>query len=96
MAPVAIRLAEFADVPGMAVIRACEWDTEPYRLSRIAGQPMGRVGEWFVAQNLRRICVDVEPENLVARVLYSRHGAGHLNRHWMVWEHAERMCARPR
>jgi ribosomal protein S18 acetylase RimI-like enzyme len=152
---ITIRPAEFADIPGMAAIRAREWETEPYWLSRIggylggdlsakqslperavfvavddaaivgfvaghrtrrygcdgelqwinvvrerrgegiAGQLMVRMGEWFVAQNLRRICVDVEPENLVARALYSRHGAGHLNRHWMVWEQAQRMCAQP-
>jgi hypothetical protein len=32
------------------------------------------------------VCVDVEPENRVARAFYSRHGAVPLNPHWLVWD----------
>lgn len=58
----------------------------------IAGLLMVRMGEWFVAQNLRRICVDVEPQNQVARSLYSRCGAEPFKPYWMVWQDAQRMC----
>lgn len=43
------------------------------------------LAKWFVAQNALRICVDVEPENTVARRFYARHGAEDLKPHWMVW-----------
>ena len=61
----------------------------------IAGQLMVRMGEWFVTQDLRRICVDVEPGNQVARALYSSYGAQPFKPYWMVWEDAGRMCAPP-
>jgi GNAT superfamily N-acetyltransferase len=59
----------------------------------IAGQLMVRMGEWFVSEGLKRICVDVEPKNAVARALYARHGAEPFKPYWMIWEDARRMCA---
>ena len=40
---------------------------------------------WFSKQKASRICVDVDPANLIARQFYARHGAVPLNAHWMVW-----------
>jgi ribosomal protein S18 acetylase RimI-like enzyme len=40
---------------------------------------------WFVAQGMRRICVNVEPSNERARRFYARTGAMELLSHWMVW-----------
>jgi ribosomal protein S18 acetylase RimI-like enzyme len=51
----------------------------------VAGQLMTKIGLWFVAQNARRICVNVDPANLTARRLYCRHGAQILNHQWMIW-----------
>ena len=34
----------------------------------------------------RRVCVDVDAGNPVARAFYLRHGAQPLNDHWLVWE----------
>lgn len=44
-----------------------------------------RLAEWFVAHHAKRVCVDVEPSNQVARTFYSRHGARDLKPHWMIW-----------
>lgn len=59
----------------------------------ISGQLMARMGEWFVEQGLGRICVDVEPGNVVARRLYARYGAEPFKPYWMIWEDSRRMCA---
>lgn len=50
-----------------------------------------RIGEWFVGQNLLRICVNVDPLNVPARRLYTNCGAQPLNEHWMLWEDARKM-----
>jgi hypothetical protein len=74
MGIVGYREVEQSDIPAMAQIRAAEWGTEEYWTTRIAGY-MGA----------KRICVDVDPANAVARRFYTRNGAEHLNEHWMVW-----------
>lgn len=51
----------------------------------VAAKLLSFLAEWFVANNARRICVDVEPSNEVARRFYARHGAEDLKPHWMVW-----------
>jgi ribosomal protein S18 acetylase RimI-like enzyme len=58
-----------------------------------ADQLMTKIGTWFVAQDARRICVNVDPANLTARRLYTRRGAQILNDYWMIWEDAQVMCA---
>jgi ribosomal protein S18 acetylase RimI-like enzyme len=57
-----------------------------HRRRGIAGQLVARLAEWFVEQQALRICIDVKPENLVARRLYTKYGARPLNPHWMVWD----------
>ena len=57
-----------------------------YRERGIASELLYRLGEWFAANDARRICVDVEPSNHAARRFYARHGAIDLKPHWMVWE----------
>jgi ribosomal protein S18 acetylase RimI-like enzyme len=52
----------------------------------VASQLLWHLVKWFAANNARRICVDVEPENERARRFYARHGAKDLKPHWMVWE----------
>jgi ribosomal protein S18 acetylase RimI-like enzyme len=59
--------------------------SEPQRGTGIADELLRNLAEWFVSHNARRICVDVQPRNTIARALYSRHGAEPLNDHWMVW-----------
>jgi predicted GNAT family acetyltransferase len=59
-----------------------------YRGQGIAGQLIVKMGEWFLEQGLRRICVNVEPDNAAGRALYSRFGAERLSKYWMVWENA--------
>jgi len=58
----------------------------------VASQLMTKIGMWFVAQDARRICVNVDPANLTARRLYTKHGAQILNNQWMIWEDARVMC----
>lgn len=56
----------------------------------VAAELFSLLAEWFVAQGARRVCVDVEPSNLVARRFYARHGAKDLKPHWMVWDDISR------
>src|SRR5438045_3004375 len=51
----------------------------------IAPELLCLLAGWFAKQEALRICVDVDPTNTVARHFYARHGAEHLNEHWMVW-----------
>ena len=60
----------------------------------IADGLIARMGEWFLAQEAGRICVNVAPDNRAARQVYARCGARALNdQHdqWMIWEDARRM-----
>lgn len=65
---------------------------EERRGQGIADRLMARIGAWFVEQGAYRVCVNVAPENTVARGLYRRWGAQPLNDHWMVWEDSRAMC----
>ncbi len=58
----------------------------PYQGRGIAQQLLYRLAEWFVAHDARRVCVDVQPSNEVARRFYRQAGATDLRPHWMVWE----------
>lgn len=51
------------------------------------------IGGWFVAQGARRICVDVNPDNALARRLYSRRGAKPFKPYWMIWEDSRDMVS---
>lgn len=65
-----------------------EWISvrQQYRNRGIASQLLRRLAKWFMTQNARRICVDVQPSNKVARRFYAEKGAESLRPHWMVWE----------
>ncbi len=52
----------------------------------VAAQLLALLRTWFLDHGARRVCVDVEPSNLVARRFYARHGAQDLKPHWMVWK----------
>jgi len=56
------------------------------RGSGVASELLRRLAAWFVEQKARRVCVDVDPANTVARTFYMRHGATDLKPHWLVWE----------
>jgi GNAT superfamily N-acetyltransferase len=56
-----------------------------HRAQGIAGSLLRALAGWFAEHEAFRICVDVEPENLVARRFYFRHGAKPLNPHWLYW-----------
>jgi len=60
--------------------------TPERRGSGVAPELLRLLAAWFAEQNASRICVDVEPNNATARRFYTRHGAGHLNEHWLVWD----------
>ena len=55
------------------------------RKAGVGSELLRWIARWFVEHEARRICVDVEPSNAVARAFYMRHGATGLNKHWMVW-----------
>ncbi len=60
-----------------------------YRGHGIASELLRRMAAWFIVRKARRVCVDVEPSNEVARRFYAHHGAGPLKPHWMVWNDIE-------
>jgi GNAT superfamily N-acetyltransferase len=53
---------------------------------------MAQIGSWFVMQHAKRICVNVDANNLAARKLYDHCGARPLNEGWMVWDHSSLIC----
>jgi len=58
----------------------------------IAGTLMVKIGVWFVENHAYRVCVNVDPRNTPALLLYRRFGAQPLNDHWMIWEDSRAMC----
>jgi GNAT superfamily N-acetyltransferase len=62
----------------------------------VAGRLIQTMASWFVSQRAYRVCVDVVPENTVARKLYAKCGARPLNPHWMVWEDVRQIGLFPR
>jgi len=57
-----------------------------YRGTKVASILLKQLAVWFVERDARRICVDVDPANAVARRFYSRHGAKEFKAYWMVWD----------
>jgi ribosomal protein S18 acetylase RimI-like enzyme len=58
---------------------------DAYRRRGIASELVRRLASWFATQRASRICVDVNPDNVVAQHFYRRHGAQDLRPHWLVW-----------
>jgi len=65
-----------------------QWiDVAPeHRGQGVASGLLCELAAWFVQQGALRVCVDVEPGNLVAHRFYHRHGAVVLKPSWLVWE----------
>ena len=55
-----------------------------YRGAGIASELLRLLADWFLKQDARKICVDVEPSNTGARAFYLRHGARPLRDGWLV------------
>ena len=51
----------------------------------VASELLRLMARWFISNEASRICVDVDPNNSIARAFYTRHGAEKLNEHWLVW-----------
>lgn len=79
-------------IAGHLTIRhGCEGEVEwinvipERRGSGIAENLLRMLSHWFISKKALRICVDVEPSNVVARRFYRRCGAEDLNPHWLLW-----------
>lgn len=59
--------------------------TPEHRGTGVAADLLRRLAKWFVKQKAPRVCVDVEPDNIVARRFYQKHGAQTLTGHWLFW-----------
>jgi ribosomal protein S18 acetylase RimI-like enzyme len=57
-----------------------------YRRKGAASGLLKLLASWFVERSARKICVDVDPANMIARNFYRSNGAEDLNEHWLVWE----------
>lgn len=53
-----------------------------YRGKSIASELLSLLAAWFVGNNAFSVCVDPDDD---ARSFYAKHGATHLNEHWMLW-----------
>ena len=60
----------------------------------LADELLRRVAGWFISQGAKRICVDVVPENTVARRFYARHGAREFRSSWLLWDDIGVVCDR--
>ncbi|NNU34780.1 GNAT family N-acetyltransferase [Mucilaginibacter sp. S1162] len=52
----------------------------------IAGMLLKKLASWFLSYDAKQICVNCEPDNIVALTFYKKHGAETLNNHWLVWK----------
>jgi GNAT superfamily N-acetyltransferase len=57
-----------------------------YRSQGIASGLLLRLAQWVTSVRAKRVCVDVQPDNDLARRFYARHGARNLKPSWMVWD----------
>jgi GNAT superfamily N-acetyltransferase len=55
------------------------------RREGIASDLLRLMAAWFVEQQAFRVCVNVEPTNLVARKFYTKHLADEFSVQWLVW-----------
>jgi GNAT superfamily N-acetyltransferase len=64
-----------------------EWIDVAAALRRqgIAARLLAGMAQWFVEQQLFRVCVNVAPDNAPAVSFYRKHGAQPLNEFFMVW-----------
>lgn len=58
---------------------------EPFQRQGVADTLIKELLTWFKAEGAKTICVNVAPENLIARKVYAKHGAVQLNEHWLIW-----------
>src|SRR5439155_322697 len=87
MGTVQYREGNKSDIDAIARIRASEWEAEEYWITRIMGY-MDRKLHPQKALAPRVIYVALKNGSVIgfiARHFYARHGAEHLNEHWMVW-----------
>lgn len=63
-----------------------------YRGQKIGFGLLRMLAEWFVAQNARFVCVNVDPTNEPARRFYAANGAYDLRPHWMAWKDIGTVC----
>lgn len=57
--------------------------TDSAKRTGIASGLVRLLAQWFVANQVHKICVD--PGNDIARAFYKKNGATMLNDHWMYW-----------
>jgi GNAT superfamily N-acetyltransferase len=51
----------------------------------IASRLFHQLANWFVEQDVLRVCINCDTEDEHVFRFLSRHGAVPLNRHWLVW-----------
>lgn len=56
-----------------------------HRRSGVARALVRALAEWFVARQIRRVCVNADIDGPGAVAFYTAAGAHALNRYWYVW-----------
>jgi GNAT superfamily N-acetyltransferase len=74
-----------------------EWlDVElAHRRKGIATGLLRQLAAWFEREGGYKVCVDVDPANVVARQFYRSRGAAELNEHWFWWKDIRRLLKSP-
>ena|SRR6201996_424529 len=65
------------------------------RGSGVASKLLELLAAWFAEQNAASVCVNVDPNNTIARRFYTRHGAENFNEYWLVWNDIGVALSRP-
>jgi ribosomal protein S18 acetylase RimI-like enzyme len=56
-----------------------------HRRTGIASELLRMLARWFGERRVKRVCVDVAPDNAPAQAFYRKYGAEDLRPHWLVW-----------
>ena len=62
-----------------------------HRRRGVATALLRRLAEWFRAQGVAKVCVDVDITSPGAQPFYVRHGAEALDRYWYGWQDIDRV-----
>ncbi len=57
-----------------------------FRRRGVAKGMLRRLASWFAAQQIDRVCVNVNPDSQGAAPFYRRLGATPINAHWCIWQ----------
>ncbi|HYF24428.1 MAG TPA: GNAT family N-acetyltransferase [Baekduia sp.] len=67
----------------------------PHRRRGVGTGLLRSLAEWFRAQGVAKVCVNVNPDSPPAAPFYLSRGATPLDAHWYVWPSLDALLAAP-